>query len=110
MTKFVTRPRKIEAIQWTGENDHDVIAFAQGNVSVEQDATALPGDYKRKFIVLTVAWSGRHVTGYVGDYVVRDETQTISSPQFNLINKEQFEATYTASDTASFQWDDGSIY
>lgn len=96
---YVTRPRKIEAIRWNGVNDHDVIAFAQGSLTIEQSAM----NPDNKFMTLHIKWSGRTTTGYPGDYVTAEQGEH-GSPVFNLAEGKAFEVRYVrASDSPTSQ-------
>lgn len=63
MSKFIKKPVAIEALQWTGENLHDISKFCRGDAYIEEMCDS--GD---QLVIKTL--EGQHMAS-VGDYIIR---------------------------------------
>jgi hypothetical protein len=61
MPRFVKKPIEIEAIQWTGENTKEILAFCSECFSYEKD----------DFAVLVINTLEGTMQASIGDYVIR---------------------------------------
>jgi hypothetical protein len=61
MPRFVKKPIEIEAIQWTGENTKEILAFCFECFSYEKD----------DFAVLVINTLEGSMQASIGDYVIR---------------------------------------
>lgn len=69
-TGYRKRPTAVYAIQWSGDNDADVIAFTGPAIFTAldpDDATADPGHTAQVFDTLHSTWVGVHT----GDWIIR---------------------------------------
>jgi len=73
---YHTKSRTVSAIQWDGSNDHEIISFGMGFVSIELSAA----DGSFKYMLLKV--DGEVTVARVDDWLVRDNGKLdFSSPR-----------------------------
>lgn len=80
--KYRKRPVVVEAVQWTGRNYAEVVAFV--GRSLQHDETDAWGAY------VEIPTSKRlHTTAWEGDWIVRNETG-----ELGVLDADIFEAAY----------------
>lgn len=63
---YTTKSRTVEAVQWDGNNDHEVISLGKGFVSIELSAA----DTSFKFMILKV--DGVTTVSHINDWLVEE--------------------------------------
>lgn len=86
--KFRLKQFVVEAIQWDGNNDHEILAFGQGKISIEIPAENIT-DTSFKRLRCGDNW------GKVDWWITKNENN-----KFKLISKKKFEKRYQVVESA----------